>query len=163
MGLECRKSGALLIQKPKKPFFTRAWSAVDWHDMLNGSHRLEEWTRKVCSFFDRCWRAINIQTAAARGKILLEEWLSPEQRAQFEATNSFEVIGCHTGKRYRIRYGAVSNVFETDEEGHPVMGWCFLPSGNLVPGDVMLAQKISLESDEKAALLVARPFSANHW
>jgi hypothetical protein len=25
------------------------------------------------------------------------------------------------------------------------MGWCFVPSGHLVAGDVMLAQKIALE------------------
>ena len=116
---------------------------------------------KVRSLLARCWRAITIETAAERGKCLLKEWLSPEQRAQFEATHSFEVVGCHTGKRYRIQYGVATNVFETDEEGRPVMGWCFLPDGGLVAGDVMLAQKIALETDEKAALLVARRFSVN--
>jgi hypothetical protein len=116
---------------------------------------------KIRSLLARCWRAITIEPAAERGKALLKEWLSPEQRAQFEATRSFEVVGCHTGKRYRIEYGVATNVFETDEEGCPVMGWCFLPNGSLVAGDVMLAQKIALETDEKAALLVARGFSVN--
>ena len=129
--------------------------------MFAGSYGLENWARKVCSFFDRCWRAIKIETAAGRGKKLLKEWLSPEQRAQFEATKSFEVVGCHTRKRYRIKYGVVRNVFETDETGRPVMGWCFLPSGSLVAADVMLAQKISLETDERAALLIARRFPVN--
>jgi hypothetical protein len=117
--------------------------------------------RKLGSLLARCWRAVRIETAAARGTALLNEWLSPEQRVQFEATQSFEVVGCHTGKRYRIRYGAATNVFETDETGCPVMGWCFLPSGGLVPGDVMLAQKIALETDERAALLLARRFPVN--
>jgi hypothetical protein len=117
--------------------------------------------RKLGSLLAWCWRAVRIETAAARGKALLNEWLSPEQRVQFEATQSFEVVGCHTGKRYRIRYGAATNVFETDETGYPVMGWCFLPSGGLVPGDVMLAQKIALETDERAALLLARRFPVN--
>jgi len=36
--------------------------------------------------------------------------------------------------------------------GRCVTGWCFVPSAYLVAGDVMLAQKIALETDEKAAL-----------
>jgi hypothetical protein len=39
------------------------------------------------------------------------------------------------------------------------MGWCFVPRGQLVPGDVMLAQKIALETNETAALAVANRFS----
>jgi hypothetical protein len=126
--------------------------------MLVVPHGLDNGARKVRSFFARCWDAITGKTAGARGKALLREWLSPEQRAQFAATESFEVIGCHAGKRYRIQYGAATNVFETDEAGRPVMGWCFLPNGGLVPGDVMLAQKIALETDERVALLVACRF-----
>ena len=44
-------------------------------------------------------------TPDARGRRLLAEWLSPEQRAQFEQHRYFDVIGCDTGKRYRIHYG----------------------------------------------------------
>jgi hypothetical protein len=40
------------------------------------------------------------------------------------------------------------------------MGWCFVPEGSLVAGDVMLAQKIALETSEYAALAVARRFLA---
>ena len=45
-----------------------------------------------------------------------------------------------------------------DEAGDPKMGWCFVPKGYLVPGDVMLAQKIALETDELNALAVANRF-----
>ena len=38
------------------------------------------------------------------------------------------------------------------------MRYCFIPEGNLVPGDVMLAQKIALEDDELAALELANRF-----
>lgn len=89
---------------------------------------------------------------------LLREWLLPEQRAQFDANKWFDVIGCDTGKRYRIRYGRATNVVEISEEHCPVIGWCFVPKGPLVAGDVMLAQKIALETDEHAALSVAQPF-----
>jgi hypothetical protein len=95
---------------------------------------------------------------ATRGTTLLREWLSPEQKAQFDCFKSFDVIGCDSGKSYRIQYGASANVVELDDVGRPTMGWCFVPAGNLVPGDVMLAQKIALETDEGYALAVARQF-----
>lgn len=37
----------------------------------------------------------------ARGRRLLREWLSPEQRTQFDADGYFEVTSSHTGRRYR--------------------------------------------------------------
>jgi hypothetical protein len=72
--------------------------------------------------------------------------------------NFFDVVGSRTGKRYRIHYGQSVNVRELDEAGNPKMGWCFVPKGYLVAGDVMLAQKIALETDELAVLAVARRF-----
>jgi hypothetical protein len=93
-----------------------------------------------------------------RGIALLREWLSPEQQVQFDASKCFDVVGCDTGKRYRIRYGTATNVHEIDEAGRPIIGWCFVPLGYLVAGDVMLAQKIALETNERAALAVANRF-----
>jgi len=84
--------------------------------------------------------------------------LSPEQKTQFDTFKSFDVVGCNTGKSYRIQYGVSANVVELDDAGRPTIGWCFVPTGNLVPGDVMLAQKIALETDERRALAVARQF-----
>ncbi len=88
----------------------------------------------------------------------MREWLSPEQLAQYDAHNFFEVTGCHTGKRYQIRHGMGMNVYELDDSGRPRAGWCFVPKDHLVAGDVMLAQKIALETDERAALAVAHRF-----
>jgi len=95
----------------------------------------------------------------ARGLTLLREWLSPAQRAQYQAKGYFEVIGCHSGKRYRIHYGTSMNVHEIDDGGRPRAGLCFVPNIYLVAGDVMLAQKIALETDELGALAVAKQFS----
>ena len=95
----------------------------------------------------------------ARGRRLLRRWLSAEQLAQFDARNFFDVIGCHTANRYRIYYENVANVEELDKVGRPIMRYCFIPKGDLVPGDVMLAQKIALETDELAALAVANRFA----
>ena len=39
------------------------------------------------------------------------------------------------------------NIDELSTKGDKVMGWCFLPSGGLCAGDVMLGQKIALEGD----------------
>jgi hypothetical protein len=95
----------------------------------------------------------------ARGRRLLRRWLSAEQLAQFDARNFFDVIGCHTATRYRIYYANVANVEELDKAGRSITRYCFAPKGHLVPGDVMLAQKIALETDELAALAVANRFA----
>lgn len=57
----------------------------------------------------------------------------------------FRRAGCDSGTRYRIHYGRVTNVHQIDEAGQPVMGWCFVPFGGLVAGDVMLVQKIAVD------------------
>jgi hypothetical protein len=94
----------------------------------------------------------------ARGLELLKQWLSPEQSAQYHAKSYFEVTGCHSGKRYRICHGTSMNIYELDGAGRPRVGLCFVPKGYLVSGDVMLAQKIALETDERRALTVANRF-----
>lgn len=96
----------------------------------------------------------------ARGLALLREWLSPGQRAQFDAGRYFDVIGCDSGTRYRIRFGVAANVHELDDNGCPTVGFCFVPLGRLVEGDVMLAQKIALETNETTVLAVANRFPA---
>lgn len=94
-------------------------------------------------------------TSHARGMGLLRDWLSPAQREQLDAEGQFEVIGSDSGKRYRIRYGYASNVFEIDQNGRTVAGWCFVPMGTRVVGDVMLTQKLALEICEADALAAA--------
>ncbi|MGF6335225.1 hypothetical protein ABIB82_002429 [Bradyrhizobium sp. i1.8.4] len=93
--------------------------------------------------------------------MLLSAWLSPEQRSQFEKYRRFDVTGSDSGKRYRICYGTSTNVYEMDGRDRVVLGWCFRPVGSLVPGDVMLAQKIALETNERATLRVAQPFPSS--
>jgi hypothetical protein len=93
--------------------------------------------------------------AEQKALTLLREWLSPAQRARFESYGHFEVKGSRTGKRYRIRADRVVNIDELDARGAQVASWCFAPEGNLPMGDIMLAQKIALESDEDAVLAIA--------
>ncbi len=95
---------------------------------------------------------------SVRAVRLLRSWLSSAQREQFEAERYFDVIGCESGKRYRILWGRSSNIYEIDEAGEPKRGWCFAPVGNLFEGDVMLAQKIALETSEHKTLKLANRF-----
>ena len=103
-------------------------------------------------------KALAENTSDARGLRLMRRWLSPHQRAEFDHSGSFEVVGCDSGKRYRIYGGTAQNVFEVDDAGWLKVGLCFMPSGELVAADVMLAQKIALETDEIGALAVAHRF-----
>jgi hypothetical protein len=93
--------------------------------------------------------------AETKSRILLREWLTPEQLGQYARNGCFEVVGSKTGKRYLIQEGQQQNVFELEP---PFRGWCFAPTGSLATGDVMLAQKIALETDEEETMKVALPF-----
>ena len=89
------------------------------------------------------WSAVggDSDSAAARGMRLFKANLTPAQLEQYEQHGYFELIGGDTGRRYRIRRGTTMNIDEMDESGRLVKKWCFVPTGNLVAGDVYLAQK----------------------
>jgi len=95
------------------------------------------------------------RAAEERGLVLLKQWLSPAQLAQYENHGYFELTGGDSGKRYRIRPTHQMNVDELNERGVQTVSYCFGPEGGLPIGDVMLAQKIALENDEQAALALA--------
>ena len=105
------------------------------------------------------YREAGCTETEARAIKLLKEWLSAQQLAQFNAHRYFDVIGCHSGKRYRIHYGTATNIYELDCAGRPRSVLCFVPNRPLAAGDVMLAQKIALETDEWSAVAVANRFA----
>ena len=98
--------------------------------------------------------------ASNKALALLKRWLSPEQRRELEKRGSFDVVGCHTGRRYRIHPGKLNNV-RILQDNFEVAALCFAPAdaGFLPEADIMLAQKIALETNEKAALKVAHQSS----
>jgi hypothetical protein len=112
--------------------------------------------RALCRLYIR-YRDEN--TPEARGLRLLRTWLTPSQFEQFDAKGHFHVIGSATERKYRIQHGTSMNVYELDDTGHLKMGWCFVPQGCVVAGNVMLAQRIALETSESRALVVAKRFS----
>jgi hypothetical protein len=94
-----------------------------------------------------------------RGLRLMQDWLSPTQRQQFERFGYFDVVGCASGTVYRIYHSLTApNVYEINDVGRRKKAVCFAPIGPLVKGDVMLAQKIALETDEQSARAVANIF-----
>ncbi len=102
--------------------------------------------------------------AETRGLRLLRENLSPAQREQQEQYGFFDVLGGDTGRRYRIKNGFQLNVDLLDGKGRTTAVLCFMPLGNLVPGDVMLAQKLALELFESDTLKIANKFTVrNYW
>ena len=105
------------------------------------------------------YREAGCTATEARASKLLKQWLSTQQLAQFNAHRYFDVIGCHSGKSYRIRYGTATNIYELDGAGRPKSVLCLVPDRPLAPGDVMLAQKMALETDEWSALAVAKRFA----
>jgi hypothetical protein len=78
------------------------------------------------------------RTAQQKSDILLNEWLSPSQLIQYRHHGTFDVTGCHSGKRYRIRCERQMNVDEYDETGRRTAVWCFGPEGDLPLGDILL-------------------------
>lgn len=101
---------------------------------------------------------VGTEEAQRKGITLLRENLTPEQREQYEKHRYFDVKGGESGKTYRIHHGRQMNIHELDAAGNKARGWCFLPQGGLVAGDVMLAQKTALELYETEALAIANPF-----
>jgi hypothetical protein len=125
---------------------------------------------RICALREHFGARLYEDDSEARGLKLLKEWLSPGQLAQFNADGYFDVIGSDTGKRYRIHYGSSMNVEELDNFGQPRICYCLVTDAPLAPGDVVLAQKIALETGERAALALAnkfapkrRPVSVNLW
>ena len=65
------------------------------------------------------------------------------------------MIGSESKRRYRIRLAGAFNVDLLRADGSVEQRICFMPEGSLVNGDIMLAQKIALETDEPAARQIA--------
>jgi len=136
--------------------------------------RIQDWARhpalaaEMDRFFERSMAELmggiggeDVGSAEARekGMRLFKEALTPEQRDCYDKNKYIEVVGGETGRRYRINDGRQMNILLLDKKGKPAQKLCFLPQGQLVKGDVMLAQKIALETFERDALKVANKFA----
>jgi hypothetical protein len=101
---------------------------------------------------------LRLARAERKGMELLLRNLSTRQVEQYKSFGYFDVVGSDSGRRYRIFHGRFGNGRELGPNDRLNIGKCFLPDGDLVAGDCMLAQKITLENRESEALRVALPF-----
>jgi hypothetical protein len=85
--------------------------------------------------------------AAARALALLHSCLNDEQRDMLRTHRKFRVVS-NLGNIFEIREGKMHNIYKLDMAGNVLENWCVLPHGELAQGDVMLAQKLWLETDE---------------
>jgi hypothetical protein len=84
----------------------------------------------------------------------------PDPLDEFLAYRCFDVVGGVTGRTYRTRLTGPLNVEELDQRGWCVRRLCFFPEDQLVDGDVVLAQKVALETFESEALAIANKVPA---
>ena len=155
---EARRIYAQMLQEQTGMRQPRAWVSEQMRRFtwgLTQGLRPRPDTPRFTVFGGRGYLDDRRSEAHERGMRLLRENLTPAQRAQYDRYGYFEVIGGRTGKRYRIRHGRSMNIDQLDKNGRRVCGWCFFPEGNLVTGDVMLAQKVALELFEVDALKIA--------
>jgi hypothetical protein len=95
--------------------------------------------------------------ARTRARNTLLEFLTPEQRAEYEAHDHFVCIGSE-GNRYRIERGNAGNVVYLDERGEMAGRLCAHPSMRehwLPDEDVALAQMLALMTDERNFVRIA--------
>lgn len=98
-------------------------------------------------------RAKAAADARARAEKLLLESLNPEQRSDMLERGRFYLL-TQSGRRYRIDRHTHGNVKLVDEKGGLIEQYCAQPNG-IPADDAILAQKLMLETDEKAFLKVA--------
>lgn len=89
------------------------------------------------------------EEARARSYRLLLENLSPRQRESFQLRRRFYVRANRRWRRYLIREGSQQNVWRTIL-GVPVIGYCTTYNDDKPMYDLLLAQKLLIEKDERA-------------
>jgi len=83
--------------------------------------------------------------AAAKALAILTEYLSEEQRVEFETTGDFTVIGAD-GYQYLITSSGHHNVFRI-EDGKKMFMYCIVCRGFIPKHDQMLAQMFLLQAN----------------
>jgi len=101
--------------------------------------------------------AVAREQAQNRAEQLLLGNLTTDQIVHYEKQRCFYVRGGATGRQYRIRRGTQMNVDVLDDHSRVITKLCFVPVGDLVEGDILLAQKLALELFETEVLRTA------HW
>lgn len=104
----------------------------------------------------RVWRR-KVASARRRARSLLHRHLTREQRWDLRGSHSFEVVG-QDGRAYQITEGSCNNVFLL-EGGERRFRLCVVAKVNIPIYDLMLAQKLMIESDIRSYLKLAQAFN----
>ncbi len=98
----------------------------------------------------------NMLRAERRASVLLRRSLTAEQRRELRQRKAFHVTAAD-GRRYRIENGSAHNVVLVDADGDAIR-YCivFKDHEGLPNADLMLAQKLLLETNPAAFLRTAR-------
>jgi hypothetical protein len=151
---------------PYQPIITstgtdQVW--IQWVIMGNGTmtsspnyvHRQETPEERARVLVEREREAQDRQAARTRARVLLEDFLSDEQKVELEGKGRFHVIGSK-GRRYCIRTsGQQGNVDLLKPDGGVQATLCCHPRGHLPEGDAWLMQMIELRHDEDHFLATA--------
>jgi hypothetical protein len=86
---------------------------------------------------------------------LLVTFLEDDQRASFEKEKYFIIHSRDGQRRYKVSHGRSGNVKLIDPKGKELASFCIHPGIACPDEDTMLAQKLMLETDEKAFLRIA--------
>lgn len=87
--------------------------------------------------------------AERRARDLLLSCLTEEQRRTLERSDCFRCVS-DLGEIFEITKRRVHGVFKLDARGIRTQEWCVTPFGEFPLYDVMLAQKLALETDSRA-------------
>ena len=96
--------------------------------------------------------------ADAKAKELLQSFLTPEQLKSLEEQSNF-IVESESKRLYKLRKMNNNGVLEIDQEGKRIGGLCANFGGADIPTyDLMLAQKLMIETNEELFLRTARRF-----
>jgi len=82
-----------------------------------------------------------------RAKNLLLSCLTPDQRTMYEREQKFRVVS-NRGNVFELHHKRLHGVYRLDMQGKKIEEWCVSPHGRIPICDVLLSQKVMLESDE---------------
>lgn len=88
------------------------------------------------------------KTARRKAFRLLMQNLTLEQRRKYKKNKTIIVTGNDTKTQYRLDYSNYFNVNVLDKQGRAVKRLCAQPMGRMPIEDIMLAQKLMLETLE---------------
>lgn len=91
-----------------------------------------------------------VDAAKRRARDLLYSCLTEQQRADLEGPRRCFRVVSDMGGIFEIEPKQMHNVFALDHTAKRVEEWCVTPQGDFPVHDVMLAQKLALETDSLA-------------